>query len=79
MIRRMRGYIRIDRIRNDVIRDIVKVASIEDKMRETRLRWYGYMKRRSVDAPMRRGKRINIPNGRRGRGRSKKSLNKVIR
>jgi len=34
MIRWMRGYTRIDRIRNGVIRDLVKVAPIEDKMRE---------------------------------------------
>jgi len=38
MLRWMYDYTRIDRIRNAVIRDLVKVASIEDKMRETRLR-----------------------------------------
>jgi len=37
MIRWMFGYTRIDRIRNDVIRYLVKVAPIEDKMRESRL------------------------------------------
>jgi len=35
--------------------------------------------RRSVDAPVRRGERINVPKGKRGRGRSKKSLDEVIR
>ena len=38
MIRWMCGYTRMDRIRNEVSRDLVKVAPIEDKMRETRLR-----------------------------------------
>jgi len=38
MIRWMSGSTRIDRIRNRVIRDIDKVAPIEDKMREIRLR-----------------------------------------
>jgi len=33
MIRWMCGYMRMDRIRNGVIRYLVKVASIEDKMR----------------------------------------------
>jgi len=37
MIRWMCGYSRIDRIRNGVIRNLVKIAPIEDKMRETRL------------------------------------------
>ena len=35
MIRWMCGYSRIDRTKNRVIRDLVKVAPIEDKMRET--------------------------------------------
>jgi len=38
MIRSMYGYTRMDKISNGVIRDLVKVALIEDKMRETRLR-----------------------------------------
>ena len=33
MIRWMCGYMRIDRIRNGVIRDLVKVAHIGDKIR----------------------------------------------
>jgi len=66
-IRWLCGYTRIARIRNAVIRDLVKVALIGDKMRETRLRWFGHVKRRSVDAPVTRCERINIPEGRRGR------------
>jgi len=79
MIRWMCGYTRIDRIGNGVIRDLVKVAPIGDKMRESRLRWFGHVKRRSVDAPVRRSESIIIPEGKRGRGRPKKSLAKVIR
>jgi len=37
MIRWKCGYMRTDRIRNEVIRGIVKVAPIEDQMRKTRL------------------------------------------
>ena len=37
MIRLMCGYSRIDRISIGIIRDLVKVAPIEHKMRETRL------------------------------------------
>ena len=37
MIRWMCGYTKLDRIRNEVIREKVGVAPIEDKMREIRL------------------------------------------
>ena len=79
MIRWMCGYSRMDRISNGVIRDLVKVAPIEDKMREIRLRWFGHVKRKSVDAIVRRCETINIPEGKRGTGRPKKNLDKVIR
>ena len=69
----------MDKISNGTIRDLVKVAHIEDKMRETRLRWFGHVKRRSVDAPVRRCKRINIPEGKRGRGRPKKGSDEMNR
>ena len=47
MIRWMCSYVRLDRIRNVVIRDQVRVALLEDKLREIRLRWFGHVKRRS--------------------------------
>ena len=45
---------------------------------ETRLRWFGHVKR-SVNAPVQRCERINIPTGKIGRGQPKKSLDEVIR
>ena len=63
----MCGYMRMDRISNEVIRDLVKVVPIEDKLKELRLRWFGYVKRRSTDGPMRRCESINIPRGKRGK------------
>jgi len=74
----MCGYTRIDGIRNGVIRDLVKVTPIEDKMREIRLRWFGHVQR-SVNTPVRRCERINIPACKRGRRRPKMSLDKLIR
>ena len=79
MIQWMCGYTRIDRIRNGVIRDLVKVAPIEDKMREIVLRCFGHAKSRSVNTPVRRCEMINIPEGKRGRGQPMKSLDGVIR
>ena len=79
MVRWMCGFTRWDRIRNGVIRDLVKVAPIEEKMRESRLGWFSHVKRRSVAAPVRRCERIDLPGGKRGRGRPKKSLDEVVR
>jgi len=55
------------------------VASIEYKMREARLHWFGHIKRRSRDAPVRRSETIECPAYRRSRGRPKKSWSEVIR
>jgi len=38
MIQRMYGFTRQDRIRNEFVREKGRVAPIEDKMSETRLR-----------------------------------------
>ena len=48
-------------------------------MRESRLRWFGHIKRRSMAGPVRRCELIDLPGGKRGRGRPKKSLDEVIR
>uniref|UniRef100_A0A1U7YLA6 Uncharacterized protein LOC104250021 n=1 Tax=Nicotiana sylvestris TaxID=4096 RepID=A0A1U7YLA6_NICSY len=65
---RMCGYTRRNRIKNDAIRDRVGVTSVEDKMRESRLRWFGHIKRRNIDAPVRRCERLAMESLRRGRG-----------
>nr|XP_009775659.1 PREDICTED: uncharacterized protein LOC104225533 [Nicotiana sylvestris] len=67
-----------DRIRNEVIRDKVGVAPVEEKMREARLRWFGHVKRRSTDAPIRRHERLALGGKRKGRRRPKKSWGEVI-
>nr|XP_016457727.1 PREDICTED: uncharacterized protein LOC107781524 [Nicotiana tabacum] len=53
MLRWICGHTRIDKIRNEVIRERVGVVPIEDKMRETRLRWFRHIQGRSIDAPVR--------------------------
>ncbi|KAG5614149.1 hypothetical protein H5410_013973 [Solanum commersonii] len=50
--------LRRDKIRNEDIWDKVGVASVVDKMREPRLRWFGHVKRRNVDVPVRRCGRL---------------------
>lgn len=43
MLKWMSVVTREDRIRNKYVRDKIGIASIEDKMRETRLRWFGHV------------------------------------
>ncbi|KIH49785.1 hypothetical protein ANCDUO_20139, partial [Ancylostoma duodenale] len=40
MLRGMAGVTHVDRIRNEKIRERFGIATIADKLRETRLRWY---------------------------------------
>jgi len=44
------GHTRLDKISNEVIRGKLGVASIEDKIREAKLRWFGHIRRRSMEA-----------------------------
>jgi len=79
MIRWMCGHTRFDKIRNEVIKSKIGVASIEDKTRKTKLRWFGHIRRRPMDAPVRRGETIMYLDYMRGRGRPRKSRREVIR
>ena len=54
MLRWMCGHTKMDKIRNESIREKVGVASIEDKLRETRLRWYEHVLRRPINTQIRR-------------------------
>jgi len=49
----MFGNTRRDKVRNEDIRTKIAVASIEEKMRENRLRWFGHVRCRPTDAPVR--------------------------
>ncbi|KAG5620031.1 hypothetical protein H5410_005249 [Solanum commersonii] len=75
----MCGHTMSDKIRNEVIREKVGVASVVDKLREARLRWFGHVKRRCADTPVRRCEGLDIEGTRRGRGRPKKYWGEVIR
>ena len=61
----------MDKVRNEDIRSLVGVAPIVDKMREYRLRWFGHVGHRAIDAPVRRVKKIDIEQGKKLRGRPK--------
>jgi hypothetical protein len=69
MLRWICGHTRKDRIRNDDIRDKLGVASIQEKLVQHRLRWFGHIQRRSPEAPVHNSILSRPENIRRGRGR----------
>uniref|UniRef100_A0A183FKK7 Reverse transcriptase domain-containing protein n=1 Tax=Heligmosomoides polygyrus TaxID=6339 RepID=A0A183FKK7_HELPZ len=70
MLRWTAGVTRMDRIRNDAIRQKFGVAPIADKMREARLRWYGHFLRGKEDSVRKIGPNFEVI-GKRPRGRPK--------
>jgi len=52
MLRWICGHTRLDRVRNDDIRDRLRVAPIEEKLIQHILRWFGYIHRRPLEAPV---------------------------
>ncbi|VDO65369.1 unnamed protein product [Heligmosomoides polygyrus] len=70
MLRWTAGVTRMDRIRNDAIRQKFGVASITDKMREARLRWYGHVLRGKEDSVRKIGLNFEVI-GKRPIGRPK--------
>ena len=79
MLHWMCGLTRGDGVRNETIREKVGVTSVECKMREARLRWLGHVKRRGIDAPVRRCERLALDGFSWGTGRLKKYWEEVIR
>jgi len=60
-----------DRKRNDDIHYAIGVCCITDKIRESRLRWYGHVQRREDDHCVKRILEVEVY-GRRNRGRQRK-------
>ena len=75
----MHEHMRNDKIRNEDIKNRVEVAEIEGKMRENQLRWFGHVKRRPTDAPIRRCDYETEVQGRRGSGRPEKTLEETLK
>ncbi|KAL3503855.1 hypothetical protein ACH5RR_033696 [Cinchona calisaya] len=73
MLRWMCGYTKMDKIRNEHIREKIVVAPTDEKMRETHLRWLGHVLRRLVEAPFRRVDFRQSSQHKRGMGRPKKT------
>jgi hypothetical protein len=55
MLRWIFGNTRRDRVQNDDIRMRLGVAPVEEKLVQHRLRWFGHIQWRPVEAPIRSG------------------------
>ena len=79
MLRWICGHTRMDRVRNDDIRDRLEIAPIEEKLVQYRLRWLGHVQRRPLEAPVHCRVLSQTNNMRRGRGRPKLTLGDAIK
>ena len=70
-LRAIRGVTRRERMRNEDIRQELKVAELREKIRECRLRWYGHVKRMEENEFVRWSAERREP-GTRRRGRPRK-------
>ena len=78
MLRFAMGVMRKDEIRNEHIGSTVKVERLGMKMREGRLRWYGYVMRREQEYVEKNMMEMELP-GKRRRGRPKRSFLDVVK
>ena len=82
MLRWMCEHTRLDKINNECIRKIVGITPIEEKLRETYLRWFGHVPRRLLDVHVRHVENkesLNQIRRGRGRGRPKKTWKETIK
>jgi hypothetical protein len=79
MLRWICGHTRLDRVRNDDIRDRLGVVLIEEKLTQHQLRWFGHVHRRPLEVPVHRGIIRRDNNVKRGRGRPNLTWEEAIK
>jgi hypothetical protein len=73
------GNTRRDRVRNDDIRERLGVKSVEEKLVQHRLRWFGHIQRRPAEAAVRSGVIRRSSNEKRARGRPNLTWKKSVK
>ena len=58
---------------------MIEVAPIEEKIRENRLRWFGHIQKRLINASVRKSDAIHIEGNARGRGGPKLTRVEIIK
>ena len=79
MLRWFCGHTRRDRVRNEAIRDRVRVAPFEEKLTQHRLRWFEHVQRRPPEAPVRSGVLKRVDKVKRDRGRPKLIWDELVK
>ena len=64
----MRGKTKKNKIRNELFREQLGVATIGDKIRETSLRWFGHVRHKPTISPIRKNLAMKVDGPPRGRG-----------
>ncbi|XP_064087499.1 uncharacterized protein LOC135202174 [Macrobrachium nipponense] len=65
MLRWQCGLTRKDKVRNKHVKGTLKIAKASNKVRESRLRWYGHIKRQEEDHLIRKTMEMGLASGRR--------------
>ncbi|XP_016540914.1 uncharacterized protein LOC107841540 [Capsicum annuum] len=79
MLHWMCGLTTGDPVKNETVCETIGVALVEDKIWEVRLRWFGNVMRRGMDAPIHRCERLVFDGFRWGKYRLKKYWRDMIR
>ena len=58
---------------------MIEIASIEEKIRENQLRWFGHIQSKPINVPIRKSEAIHIEGNVRGRGRPKLTWVEIIK
>jgi hypothetical protein len=69
MLRWICGHTRKDRVRNDDIRERLRVAPVEKKLVQHRLKWFGHIQWRPTEVPIRNELIRRTDNEERDKGR----------
>jgi hypothetical protein len=70
---------RKNRIRNEKILLKIGVTPIDEKMRESCLRWFGHVQRREINAPVRKSELIQVEGTKKCKGIPKITLIEVVK
>lgn len=65
ILRWMSGLTLTDRVRNERIRDNLKIDPIDENLRDSVFRWFSYISRKPNTTPVRRVERLRIKGSRR--------------
>ena len=79
MLRWIEKNTRKNRIRNEKILLKIRVTPIDEKMRESCLRWFGHIQRREINAPVRKSELIQVEGMKKCKGIPNLTLIEVVK